>query len=225
MDGQAHDTVVLKFLHVPTEDSAKYFERERQTMSRMCHPATLPLRGFALPSTTHPDALIVMDFMPNGSLKEMNDKCYALTAPPEWNATAKSKAAIGIAAAMHYVHSLKTGIRHRNLKPENILLDSNFEVRISDFERSTVQRPTQMTLAQDLSLTCAPEAYEQAVYTNKVGVFSHAIVLYSMFRKADTLDDGQPIGTSLIRFSRRMTAGTRLPRAAEIPEWYWEMIR
>jgi serine/threonine protein kinase len=75
--------------------------------------------------------MVVMELMPNGSLDEVVRLVHEGRPPPRWDATARSKAVLGMIAGMAFVHSL--GLVHGSLDPIHILLDSDFEVRIASF--------------------------------------------------------------------------------------------
>jgi hypothetical protein len=70
-----------------------------------------------------------MDFMPNRTLDEVNEQVYRGAPPAAWGPTAKSKAVIGIAAGMCFLHSL--GFFHRLLTPKHVLLDENWQAQIA----------------------------------------------------------------------------------------------
>lgn len=90
---------------------------------------------------------------------------------------------------MKYIH--KEGILHRNLKPENILLDSNYYPIISDFLLSqkfsqpltkSIQIPLQKAVGTPLYM--APElTLEDEFYGIGVDVFAFAMIAYEILTK------------------------------------------
>lgn len=48
-----------------------------------------------------------------------------------WSPTKKYISLLGISDAMRYLH--KVGVIHRDLKPQNILMDSDYYPRVCDF--------------------------------------------------------------------------------------------
>jgi serine/threonine protein kinase len=98
--------------------------RTVRLMHRMTHPSTLSCIGFAPPSPDGLGGVVVIEYMRNGSLAQINEWAYASQAPREWNPTAISKAIVGIAAGMAFIHSL--ALIHRALRSvrasEHILL-------------------------------------------------------------------------------------------------------
>jgi MAP/microtubule affinity-regulating kinase len=85
-----------------------------------------------------------------------------------------------MACALHYCHA--KGIAHRDLKPDNILLDELGNVKVADFGMGTWFMP-----GQKLHFTCgalafrAPEVYLGHTYEGpKVDVWSLGVILYFM---------------------------------------------
>jgi TPR repeat protein len=103
---------------------AEFIHREAAILAALKHPLVLELRA----QITGRTPSIVTEFAGNGSLASFlaADDQRRLCGP---NRIAKVIA--GIALAMRFVHS--RGTIHRNLNPENILLDWDWTVRIADF--------------------------------------------------------------------------------------------
>jgi serine/threonine protein kinase len=147
------------------------------------------------------------------------------TAPPGWDETAKSKCVFGVAAAMHYAHS--RGIIHRDLRPENILLDEKYEPRVSDF---VVGFLGERLLGQSWNIGSpvyiAPEIIRcnGSKYNEKANVFSYGVILFTLLADRYVLDDRLGPFVSADEFVRRVMAGARFERTDEISNFYWELI-
>ena len=158
--------------------------------------------------------------MTNGALDEMLKKEFNKQAPPQWNATAKSKVVFGIAVGMAYLHSL--GIVHRDLKPANVLLNENFEPVVADFGLSRLCNMS-MTGDRGSPLFMAPELLDSPRYDGAVDVFAYAVLLYQLFSDNLMFDDGRrPESPCQVVFKTQ--AGFRLQRQPEIPDFYWDLI-
>jgi serine/threonine protein kinase len=98
-----------------------------------------------------------------------------------------TKVIVGIALAMRYLHSQE--IIHCDLKPANILLDWNWNVRIADFDQSSVSNKTEIPslsyadpFLQTVSLDfryLAPECYDRC-HLPESDVFSFGMILYEL---------------------------------------------
>jgi serine/threonine protein kinase len=77
-----------------------------------------------------------------------------------------TKRVIGIAAGLLYIYS--QGFIHRDMKPQNILLDEKFDPTICDFGRARVDSTAKSVMVLR-PLTSAPEAIDQVdTYTNNL---------------------------------------------------------
>lgn len=103
------------------------FSAEIQTLGRIRHRHIVRLLGFCSNNETN---LLVYEYMPNGSLGEMlhGKKGGHL----HWDT--RYKIATEAAKGLCYLHhDCSPLILHRDVKSNNILLDSNFEAHVADF--------------------------------------------------------------------------------------------
>lgn len=121
--------VALKFLkdsRLTDEESTERFYRECKLLSKLSHPQLMTVYGMALAEGDIPYA--VCEFIDGKSLASV----LASESTIEW--TRALKITIQIAEAMSYAH--QSGVIHRDLKPDNILLLSTPEpdfVKLIDF--------------------------------------------------------------------------------------------
>ena len=175
-------------------------------------------------------AVIVTEFVPNGSLQNINEKYLKNpTSVPGYGPTQRSKIIYGIAKTMEFFHNHK--IMHRDLKPENVLLTENFEPKLADFGLAKQYDPLiNQTFQGGSPLFIAPEVFNfegDNHYDLKVDVYSYGVILYFIFVSFNNgnlqLDDGRPIrsnGTWLFRIMK----GQRFKKKDCIPKIYWELI-
>ncbi|CAA7055967.1 unnamed protein product [Microthlaspi erraticum] len=103
------------------------FNAEIQTLGRIRHRHIVRLLGFC---SNHETNLLVYEYMPNGSLGEVlhGKKGGHL----HWDT--RYKIALEAAKGLCYLHhDCSPLIVHRDVKSNNILLDSNFEAHVADF--------------------------------------------------------------------------------------------
>jgi serine/threonine protein kinase len=101
-------SVAVKVVELHGE-SRLWFAREVAIMPHMTHPATLAWLGFDFPAETdspNTPGTIITEYMPNNSLGALDRAFYDGAHPAKWDATARSKAVVGIAAGMSFVHAL-----------------------------------------------------------------------------------------------------------------------
>jgi serine/threonine protein kinase len=130
------------------------------------------------------DPAITTEFAVNGSLRnhlcDDKDPVFSLLKHP----TKIAKIITGIALAMRYVHS--KGVIHRNLTPDNILLDWNWNVRIADFGCSTFTDTSRISpgagsggIPRGDTHYLAPECYDN-VDDPANDVFSFSLIVYEL---------------------------------------------
>lgn len=217
----------LKTLDASAHNPAENLMRELRIMASVNHPATLGLVAFQLAGDAEDKEespmkpLILTPLMTNGTLEEVQKKEFQGKAPPQWNATAKSKVVFGVAVGMAYLHSIK--IVHRDLKPQNVFLNENFEPVIADFGLSRLYA-LDMTTCLGTPLYMAPELWSVDGYSGAVDVYAYAILLYTLFSNTFLWDDGRKPQSDL-HHMMRIRDGIRLQRQPEIPDFYWELIQ
>lgn len=105
------------------------FDREVQVLGKARHPNLLSLKGYYW---TPQLQLLVTEYAPNGSLQAKLHERLPSTPPLSW--ANRFKIVLGTAKGLaHLHHSFHPPIIHYNIKPSNILLDQNFNPKISDF--------------------------------------------------------------------------------------------
>lgn len=136
---------------------------------------------------------IVVEYVQNGSLQEMFKKMQEGTAPKEWDDTARAKAIFGLTAAMQHLHSYN--IVHRDLNLKNILLDDNYEIKLTDFGLAKLD-DTQMSAIHSQPIYTAPEAFclneEKPNYDETVDIYAFGIILYQIITGKEPYEKYKP---------------------------------
>ncbi|KAM0952385.1 putative protein kinase RLK-Pelle-SD-2b family [Dioscorea sansibarensis] len=105
----------------------KQFRAEVSTLGTIQHVNLIPLRGFCVEDTKR---LLVFDYMPNGSLD--SHLFHRIDNVLDWST--RYRIALGIARGLEYLHEkCRECIIHCDIKPENILLDAEFNPKVADF--------------------------------------------------------------------------------------------
>ncbi|XP_009367617.2 probable LRR receptor-like serine/threonine-protein kinase At4g37250 [Pyrus x bretschneideri] len=108
-------------------DRFKDFENQIKLVAKLVHPNLVRIRGFYWGVD---EKLIIYDFVPNGSLANARYRKVG-SSPCHLPWEARLNIAKGVARGLAYLHEKKHV--HGNLKPTNILLDTDMEPRIGDF--------------------------------------------------------------------------------------------
>ncbi|CAH1251192.1 LRRIQ4 [Branchiostoma lanceolatum] len=151
-----------------------------------------------------PNFAIVMPYMENGSLAGLLrdvDVPWAL----RW------RMAHEISLGMTFLHCQNPQILHCDLKAENVLLDGDFHVKISDFGLSKwkmASRVVTQTSPEGSTITHAPPEYFLDIYlipTPKLDVYSFGVLLWEIVTRTEPY--GNAINSALIRLA--VTSGQR----------------
>ncbi len=142
----------VKVLHVRLTEKrdVKSFINEARTM-RLVHSNIARVLDFGIREDDIP--FIVMEYAPNGTLRQRHPRNTRL--PPATVVLYIKQ----LADALQYAHERR--VIHRDVKPENILLGSNFEILLSDFGIATVAHSTHSVRDQGPAGTASYMAPEQ----------------------------------------------------------------
>lgn len=165
-----------------SKGNGQEFINEVATIGRIHHFNVVRLLGFCAEGTRR---ALVYEFMPNESLEKFifsSKDAKTRNRPFSWEKL--QQIAMGIARGMEYLHQgCNQRILHFDIKPHNILLDHNFQPKISDFglaklcskERSVVS----MTAARGTAGYIAPELFSRnfGAVSHKSDVFSFGMLL------------------------------------------------
>ncbi|KAL9279101.1 putative protein kinase RLK-Pelle-RLCK-X family [Arabidopsis thaliana] len=169
-------SAAVKKLDCANEDAAKEFKSEVEILSKLQHPNIISLLGY---STNDTARFIVYELMPNVSLESHlhgSSRGSAITWPM------RMKIALDVTRGLEYLHEhCHPAIIHRDLKSSNILLDSNFNAKISDFGLAVVDGPKNKN--HKLSGTVgyvAPEYLLNGQLTEKSDVYAFGVVLLEL---------------------------------------------
>ncbi|KAL2461552.1 U-box domain-containing protein 33 [Abeliophyllum distichum] len=121
-----HTQVAIKKLHPNSSQGPLEFQQEVNILSKLRHPNLVTLIGAC------PEAwALVYEYLPNGSLEDRLN-CKNNTSPLSWQTRIRIVAEL--CSVLICLHSCRPqGIVHGDLKPANILLDSNLVSKLSDF--------------------------------------------------------------------------------------------
>ncbi|XP_071729196.1 G-type lectin S-receptor-like serine/threonine-protein kinase SD2-5 [Rutidosis leptorrhynchoides] len=167
----------------------KSFLAEVESIGSIHHVNLVRLRGFCACKS---ERFLVYEFMSNGSLDRWiyyEDREHVL----EWDC--RKKIILDVAKGLAYLHEdCRQKIIHLDIKPQNILLDQDFNAKVSDFGLSKLidRNETEvMTTMRGTPGYLAPE-WLSSVITEKVDVYSFGIVLLEILCGRKNFDRSQP---------------------------------
>ena len=164
--------VAVKKLNRSVQDYEREFKTEVNVIGQTHHKNLVRLLGFCDEGLHR---LLVYEFLSNGTLASFLFRDLK----PSWNQ--RIQIAVGIARGLWYLHEeCSNQIIHCDIKPQNILLDNYYNVRISDFGLAKLLRMNQSKTHTNIRGTkgyVAPEWFRNMPITPKVDVYSYGVIL------------------------------------------------
>ena len=144
---------LLQHVQLPSNEEEK-FRKEAQTIANLDHPNIIRIKDYDIEDNTSTPYL-VMDYAPNGTVRQR------YTREKKLEPIHILSYVMQVADALQYAHNRK--VIHRDVKPENMLLDRDNQIRLSDFGIAVVYETTSSPNTVDKLGTpayMAPEQFE-----------------------------------------------------------------
>ncbi len=185
-DTKLNRAVALKFLpqHLSASEQGKArFIQEAQAAAALNHPNICTIYG--IEESDDPEGarqmFIVMEFVEGQTLR---DKTRSVGAIHESPLQMKQAIEIGIQLADGLAAAHEKGIVHRDVKPENIMLQKDGRVRIMDFGLAKLKSASRLTKVGSTVGTTgymSPEQVQGQESDHRSDIFSLGVILYEMF--------------------------------------------
>ncbi|ESQ40623.1 hypothetical protein EUTSA_v10012646mg [Eutrema salsugineum] len=183
------ELIAVKKLVNPRNISSKALKAKVRTIAKIRHKNITRILGFCF---TDELIFLIYEFTQNGSLHDM------LSRPGDqlqWSV--RLKIALGVAQALAYIsRDYVPHLLHRNLKSTNILLDKDFEPKLSDFALDQIVGETAFqSVLHASSYPCytAPENNYSKKATEEMDVYSFGVLLLELVtgQRAEKAEGGE----------------------------------
>ncbi|KAG5609311.1 hypothetical protein H5410_020592 [Solanum commersonii] len=170
--------VAVKKMNALGAHGNREFCTEIAIIGRVHHVNLVSLKGFC---AHRGERFLVYEYMNRGSLDRT---LFGLGPALDWHT--RYEIALGTARGLAYLHGgCEQKIIHCDVKPENILLHDNLQVKISDFGLSKLLNSEQSSWFTTMRGTrgyLAPEWLTSSAITEKSDVYSYGMVLLEIVR-------------------------------------------
>ncbi|KAF5468189.1 hypothetical protein F2P56_012364 [Juglans regia] len=166
--------VAIKHLNEPNQGEGEFLA-EVSIIGKINHMNLIEMWGYCAEGKHR---LLVYEYMEYGSLAQ-NLSCHAL----DWKK--RFDIAVGTAKGLAYLHeACLEWVLHCDVKPQNILLDSNYQPKVADFGLCKLQnrnlKNSSFSRIRGTRGYMAPEWVFNLPITSKVDVYSYGIVVLEM---------------------------------------------
>ena len=164
----------IKLDYIKNNVLSNKFIKEINIIASMRHPNILLYMGVTIDNNNN--YYMITEYLPQGSLHEYLHPPKKTKKIPLTDKQ-KIKIALQIAIAIQYIHSRK--ILHCDLKSANILIDKNFNIKLSDFGLSYFMSdpPTGFL---GTARWVAPEILKGGKYDIKADIFSYGMIVMEL---------------------------------------------
>ncbi|XP_020204273.1 probable serine/threonine-protein kinase PIX13 [Cajanus cajan] len=160
-------------------------------LGMLSHPNLVNLLGYC-----RDGKFLVYEFMPKGSLHYQLFRRNSNLEPLSWNT--RLKIAIGAARALAFLHASEKQAMYRDFKASHILLDGNYNAKISDFglvKLGTFEGQSHVsTRILGTYGYVAPEYMATGHLSVKSDVYGFGVVLLEMLTGMRAIDTNRPTG-------------------------------
>ncbi|XP_045806595.1 probable serine/threonine-protein kinase PBL9 isoform X2 [Trifolium pratense] len=158
---------------------------EANYLGQLSHPHLVKLIGYCIEDE---NSFMVYEFMPRGSLENHLFIRGSYFQHLSWNL--RLKVAFGAAKGLAFLHSAKTKATYRDFKTSNVLLDSNYNAKLSNFglaKGGTAVDKSRLTYGY-----AAPEYLATGNHSAKSDVYSFGVVLLEILSGRRVVDKNRP---------------------------------
>ena len=164
--------VALKIMNPGVATNADFlrrFKSEARVLGRLQHPNIVNVYTFR-----HVDShlIIVMEYVGGGTLSDLIDQHGAIPVSQSVDLLKQSL------TALDFAHS--SNIIHRDIKPPNILLTEEHQVKVSDFGLAKIQEDSNATMVTRVGMTGGTLHYMPPEQTEALSNVDHRGDLYSL---------------------------------------------
>ncbi|XP_018686214.2 receptor-like cytoplasmic kinase 176 isoform X1 [Musa acuminata AAA Group] len=208
--------IAVKKLNPESFQGHREWMTEVNYLTQLSHPNLVKLIGYCLEDEQR---LLVYEFMPRGSLENhlfrsrwfvpfftvthpicfdgsqfVGDAGSPYYRPLSWSL--RMKIALGAGRGLAFLHSDKAKVIYRDFKTSNVLLDSNYNAKLSDFglakDGPSGSKSHVSTRVMGTYGYAAPEYLSTGHLTAKSDVYSFGVVLVELLTGQRAIDKNRP---------------------------------
>ncbi|CAK8536094.1 unnamed protein product [Lathyrus sativus] len=201
--------IAVKRLNLESCQGHREWLAEVNYLGQFSHPHLVKLIGYCLEDEHR---LLAYEFMPRGSLENHLFRRGSYFQPLSWSL--RVKVALDAAKGLAFLHSAENKVIYRDFKTSNVLLDSDYNAKLSDFglakDGPTGDKSHVSTRVMGTYGYAAPEYLATGHLTTKSDVYSFGVVLLEMLSGKRAVDKNRPSGQhNLVEWAKPYLANKR----------------
>ncbi|KAJ4786695.1 Protein kinase superfamily protein [Rhynchospora pubera] len=201
--------VAVKKLLNNLGQAEKEFRVEVEAIGHVRHKNLVQLLGYCAEGTQR---MLVYEYVNNGNLEQWLHGAMQHKGFLTWEA--RIKILLGTAKALAYLHeAIEPKVVHRDIKSSNILIDDEFEAKVSDFGLAKLLGAGKSHVNTRVMGTfgyVAPEYANTGLLNEKSDVYSFGVVFLEAITGRDPVDYGRsPNEVNLVDWLKMMVANRR----------------
>ncbi|BAT90922.1 hypothetical protein VIGAN_06221700 [Vigna angularis var. angularis] len=209
--GILHDAsvVAVKNLLNNKGQAEKEFKVEVEAIGKVRHKNLVRLVGYCAEGARR---MLVYEYVDNGNLEQWLHGDVGPVSPLTWEI--RMRIAIGTAKGLAYLHEgLEPKVVHRDIKSSNILLDKNWNAKVSDFGLAKLLGSEKTHVTTRVMGTfgyVAPEYASSGMLNERSDVYSFGVLLMEIITGRSPIDYSRPPGEmNLVDWFKAMVASRR----------------
>ncbi|KAK6119087.1 hypothetical protein DH2020_047173 [Rehmannia glutinosa] len=212
--------VAVKKLLNNLGQAEKEFSVEVEAIGHVRHKNLVRLLGYCIEGTHR---MLVYEYVNNGNLEQWLHGSMQKHGVFTWEA--RMKVLLGTAKALAYLHeAIEPKVVHRDIKSSNILIDEDFNAKVSDFGLAKLLGEGKSHITTRVMGTfgyVAPEYANSGLLNEKSDVYSFGVLLLEAITGRDPVDYGRAAAEVNLVDWLKMMVGSR--RSEEVVDPNIEM--
>ncbi|CAA3007120.1 probable receptor kinase At2g42960 [Olea europaea subsp. europaea] len=202
------DVAVKKLLN-NLGQAEKEFSVEVEAIGHVRHKNLVRLLGYCIEGVHR---MLVYEYVNNGNLEQWLHGAMRQHGTLTWEA--RMKVLLGTAKALAYLHeAIEPKVVHRDIKSSNILIDDEFNAKVSDFGLAKLLGSGESHITTRVMGTfgyVAPEYANTGLLNEKSDVYSFGVLLLEAVTGRDPVDYGRPaVEVNLVEWLKMMVGNRR----------------
>lgn len=189
------------------------FAREARAMAQLSHPNLVNVYDFAADGE---DVFLIMELITGGTLRELLAERGPM--PPHAAASVMRSMLTGLSVAH------RRGLVHRDIKPDNILINGDNTVKLADFGLVRAASDAHHSTDQIVGTVAylSPEQVDGSEITQASDVYSAGIVLFELLTGTVPFDGDSSLSHALARL--RLDVPAPSSRMQGVPKLFDELV-